>query len=392
VTEVPARDNKTNSDDARNAYDWNRLRVVADAAREHVSGQRTIRSVDIFSGCGGLTLGAKEACHSVGSSLDTVLAVDNDEEAARVFQANFPDAQFYRGDIGQLIGGFIGARPDDTESRVVKEFEGIDLLLAGPPCQGYSNLNNRTRQNDQRNHLYLLAARFAELVMPRWVIIENVSSVVHGEEGAVETTLECLAKLGYRIDAGVVNLAQLGVPQRRKRHVIVATLDSRVLELEAACERHSVSRPRTVRWAIEDLEDQEVTEFIDVPTRHSRKNVDRMQYLLTTGQYDLPNSMRPKCHQNGGHSYISMYGRLSYDMPAQTITSGFTSPGQGRYVHPGMARTLTPHEAARIQMFPDSFTFSSATTRTGLSSMIGNAAPMTLSYVLLLELLAFGSD
>lgn len=83
-----------------------------------------------------------------------------------------------------------------------------------------------------------------------------------------------------------------------------------------------------------------------------------------------------------------MYGRLRYDAPAQTITGGFVSPGQGRFVHPSQERTLTPHEAARLQFFPDFFDFSAAQTRTGLAQMIGNAVPMTLAYVFCLEFIA----
>jgi DNA (cytosine-5)-methyltransferase 1 len=103
-----------------------------------------------------------------------------------------------------------------------------------------------------------------------------------------------------------------------------------------------------------------------------------MKYLLDRGEYDLPNELRPPCHQ-GDHSYKSMYGRLKWDEPAQTITSGFGSIGQGRYMHPERARALTAHEAARIQGFPDYFDFSSCPTRSALATMIGNAVPPALA-------------
>ena len=103
-----------------------------------------------------------------------------------------------------------------------------------------------------------------------------------------------------------------------------------------------------------------------------------MNYLLTSGEYDLPNARRPKCHQDD-HSYKSMYGRLNWDLPAQTITSGYGSIGQGRYMHPSQARALTPHEAARLQGFPDYFDFTSVASRTALATMIGNAVPPQMS-------------
>ena len=103
----------------------------------------------------------------------------------------------------------------------------------------------------------------------------------------------------------------------------------------------------------------------------------RMQWLLANDEHDLPNHLRPRCHQDG-HTYKSMYGRLRWEEPAQTITSGFSSIGQGRYMHPERLRALTAHEAARIQGFPDYFDFSAAVTRRALTTMIGNAVPPEL--------------
>jgi DNA (cytosine-5)-methyltransferase 1 len=103
-----------------------------------------------------------------------------------------------------------------------------------------------------------------------------------------------------------------------------------------------------------------------------------MEHLLQEKLYDLPNNLRPKCHQND-HSYKSMYGRLRWNLPAQTITSGFGSIGQGRYMHPTQPRALTAHEAARIQGFPDYFDFSPVGKRGDLATMVGNAVPPALS-------------
>jgi DNA (cytosine-5)-methyltransferase 1 len=114
-----------------------------------------------------------------------------------------------------------------------------------------------------------------------------------------------------------------------------------------------------------------------------------MQWLIDNDEHDLPNRLRPACHQ-GEHSYVSMYGRLKWNEPAQTITSGFGSLGQGRFMHPSHCRTITPHEAARIQGFPDYFTFDSAVTRTELSVIIGNAVPPALASTLVARLIAAG--
>ena len=97
--------------------------------------------------------------------------------------------------------------------------------------------------------------------------------------------------------------------------------------------------------------------------------------------------MRPDCHRLKEHSYKSVYGRMYWEQPAQTITSGFTSMGQGRFVHPKAKRTITPHEAARLQFIPDFFSFGDTIRRTSLAEIIGNAVPTKLTYVLALELL-----
>jgi len=130
-----------------------------------------------------------------------------------------------------------------------------------------------------------------------------------------------------------------------------------------------------------DLEHERPTRMFKSPSKLNEENLGRIRYLMRHGLRDLPNRLRPPCHQDGDHSYKSMYGRLSYAEPAQTITSGFGSPGQGRFVHPTQPRTLTPHEAARVQFFPDWFDFSVVKTRTALATMIGNAVPMKLSYI-----------
>jgi DNA (cytosine-5)-methyltransferase 1 len=151
---------------------------------------------------------------------------------------------------------------------------------------------------------------------------------------------------------------------------------------------------RDLRWAIGDLETKSSDSWLDTPSRPSAANAARMRWLIDNEAYDLPNHLRPLCHQ-GHHSYVSMYGRLNWKDPAQTITSGFGSMGQGRFVHPSLPRTLTPHEAARIQGFPDYFRFDSALTRTELAVIIGNAVPPALASTLVARLIAaevFGAD
>ena len=141
-----------------------------------------------------------------------------------------------------------------------------------------------------------------------------------------------------------------------------------------------------MRWAIEDLVDQTTETGPDAASRPAPVNLERMQWLIDQDEYDLPNPMRPKCH-HGSHSYTSMYGRLRWDAPAQTITTGFGCMGQGRFVHPAQPRTLTPHEAARLQTLPDFFDLDTRKGRGAWATVIGNAVPPLFIVHLLAPLL-----
>jgi DNA (cytosine-5)-methyltransferase 1 len=345
-----------------------------------------MRVVDLFSGCGGLSLGVREACSSMGRGFEPLLVVDNDPRALAVYQRNFEPTSALGDDIASILDGPLGSPPTASELLLRRKLGPVDALLAGPPCQGHSDLNNQSRRQDPRNRLYERVGRFAEIVNPEHILIENVPAIVHDSDGSLQTTIDLLRRVGYKIDEGLIDLFLLGVPQRRKRHVVLASLSKNV-EISAIIDKYSVPM-RDLRWAIGDLEDVTSSVEFERPSRLSTDNERRVQYLFDKDLYDLPNDQRPPCHQNGEHSYKSMYGRLRWEEPAQTITSGFGSPGQGRFVHPSRQRTLTPREAARLQFFPDSFDFSGVVNRTALSTMIGNAVPMRLSYVFFLDLLS----
>lgn len=336
--------------------------------------------VDLFAGCGGLTLGAAQAAHTRGLGLDIRMAVDFEDAPLRVLNENFPTAKTDVASVESKLDGDLGAKLTRIERKTRSAVGEIDLVVGGPPCQGHSDLNNHTRRADPKNRLYLRMARAAEVLQPRVVIVENVPTVVHDSERVVATATKSLQDAGYVVADAVVELVRIGVPQRRRRHILIciqATALPEELEI-AALLSHPKSRPHSLRWAIGDLEIGKGTSWVDTPSGASEENRRRMQWLLDNDEYDLPNSLRPPCHQ-GSHSYVSMYGRLRWDEPAQTITSGFGSIGQGRFMHPSQLRTLTPHEAARIQGFPDYFSFDSAVSRTELAVIIGNAVPPQLT-------------
>jgi len=344
-----------------------------------------VRSVDLFSGCGLMTLGVWEACRAIGLRLEPVQAVDVNSVALRTYKLNFPDATTICQDIDSILDGDLGAALTDAEKHSFGNLGTVDLLIGGPPCQGNSDLNNYTRRSDPKNRLYERMARFCEIVRPTHVIVENVSAVLHDRGGAVRNTADVIRALGYNVNHGVLDSGALGAPQRRKRHVLVASKE-RLIDFQDLRSRYS-RPPLTVGQAIADLRNRVDDSVFDGAGHPTDKSLRRIDHLFDKNIYDLPDRYRPVCHREKEHSYRSVYGRMHWDRPAQTITSGFTCMGQGRYVHPKDRRTITPHEAARLQSIPDFFHFDLGTRRTALAEMIGNAVPSKLTYVVALELL-----
>jgi DNA (cytosine-5)-methyltransferase 1 len=360
--------------------------VLSAATRPPISPcAREIRVVDLFAGCGAMSLGIWEASRAVGARMVPVMALDFNQAALRVYEDNFPGVWVLSQPIETILDGALGSPASSVERKLIARLGRVDVLVGGPPCQGHSDLNNHTRREDPKNKLYERMARLAELVGPTHVIIENVSAVLHDKGKVVDRTIAHLRSLKYSIDDAVVDAVTIGVPQRRRRHVVVA---SREHQLDVRAIISAFARPqRSVNWAIGDLACASQDSIFDQTGTPSPVNRERIDYLFAHRLFELPDEMRPDCHRLKAHSYKSVYGRLRPDAPAQTITSGFFCMGQGRYVHPSERRTITAHEAARLQFIPDFFEFSSVSKRTALAEMIGNAVPSKLTYVLGVELL-----
>jgi DNA (cytosine-5)-methyltransferase 1 len=354
------------------------------------AGRDGVSVVDLFAGAGGFSLGISEACRRLGIGVSIKLAVDNNEAATKVFKDNFPKAEVLARSVEDIFGLETIISNSFQELGLTDDPGPIELLIGGPPCQGHSDLNNRTRRNDPRNNLYFIMAKAAEILKPRAILIENVPTVVHDAEGIVELAAAHLRKNGFQIASRFFSMANLGIPQSRKRHILLALRDVAAdpnILLSSVAPLCLSQHPRTVRWAIEDILRLENTTPFDEQSRLSPENIKRIKWLFENSSYDLPNDLRPTCHRSE-HSYRSMYGRLGWDRPAQTITTGYGSMGQGRYIHPERPRTLTPHEASRLQTFPDFFSFTSVMSRTNWANMIGNAVPPLMGVALGIPLIA----
>ncbi len=352
-----------------------------------------LRILDLFSSAGGLSLGFLTAMRMFGLEGAEHIGVDQDAAALEVFRRRFCGSGFVMTkSVSELVDGPISGQgrdasfnylPEVLEPRL-KELGTVDVVLAGPPCQGHSSLNNHTRGNDEKNRLYLKVPALAIALGARFVVIENVPNVIRDSESVVATTIALLRSAGYRTTQGVLAADRLGWPQTRKRYFVLAVKDVEPLSIDGIVKDAWNREPSGVGWLL-DLAGaaSDSADPLTLPTAHSEANQRRIDFLFDEDIDGLPNSERPVCHQNGT-SYSASYGRMSLDRPAPTITTGFTSPGRGRFIHPRERRTVNPREAALIQGFPFDYPFLGGRdmpSRTALATWIGNAVPTILGMV-----------
>jgi len=375
---------------ANSADKWNLLRLSGKPMHNLMRTGQTIGLLDLFSGCGGFSLGATEAVEALGFSPVHHMAVDLDRDALEVYRANLRPREIVCNSVTSLVNfqlrtleGAVCFADIPTLSGQLQKLRGrVDLVIGGPPCQGHSGFNNKTRGDDPRNRLYYTVAAAAVSIGANMVVIENVARIVNDKERVVEKTVSILEASGYHAREIVCTASDYGVAQSRERHFLVAS-------------KYGVPPVKQVRDglksgsfgaydAIRDLEEIQSPSLFDSCSILNEANRERVDFLFDNDLFELPNHVRPDCHKDG-HSYPSVYGRLRPDKPANTITTGFMSPGRGRYVHPTKRRCLTPHEAARLQGFPDSFRFDCPAVKqmnfSFLSKLIGDAVPPPLGFV-----------
>ena len=351
----------------------------------------TVRGLDLFCGPGGLALGFAQACKELGYDFVSEAAIDDDAGAVDVYATNHGTKRRISASVRSLIDFQVRGQAskarllydpeiiDETAAELVGQ---VDVVLAGPPCQGHSNLNNHTRRTDRRNELYLTVPAFAIATDASMVVIENVPAVVHDRQQVVASTQTLLETAGYEVTMGRVFADRMGWPQTRQRFFLLARKGTRPMDIEEVGEALA-SDQRSLWWAISDLQDEPVDGRLVVESEYSDENRRRIDWLFENDAYNLPLSERPECHQDGT-TYNAVYGRLHLSKPAPTITTGFMTPGRGRYIHPTRRRTLTPHAAARLQGFPDGYNFhpypNRPSSKAQLAKWIGDAVPMPLGY------------
>lgn len=364
-----------------------------------------LRAVDLFAGAGGMMVGVRQLAAEAGRRVVCELAVDTEADAVAVHARNHRTRRLSSESVTSLVDYRIrgsGASttfvypPELLDDELAAACANPDILVAGPPCQGHSNLNNHSRRNDRRNLLYLSVPAFAVACDARAVVIENVAGVVHDEMQVVQTTRALLEAGGYSVTEGVLAADAMGWPQSRRRHFLIARRGqgadpSQPVPISSVQQALADNPPLSVRWAIGGRQDLADDPMLHVGTELTEANRDRIRWLFDNDEHDLALGQRPECHQDGT-SYGAVYGRMHADRPAPTITTGYMTPGRGRFVHPTEHRTLTPAEAARLQGFPDDYCFRPAPgrlpSRSQLAKWIGDAVAAPLGYAAALSALA----
>lgn len=337
---------------------------------------RDLQLIDVFAGCGGMTRGFSEA------GFVPVAAVESDPVAAATYSANF--------------GGHVAVREADEFAR--GSLPRADVVIGGPPCQGFSNLGRRD-DSDPRNKLVTALIEVVRKARPAFFVVENVPPFLSSAsfrllEKACHPR-EVLA--GYRLTAGILNAADFGTPQTRRRAIV---LGQRYTNLELPTPTHGAAASvpwTTVREAWRHLPPMTNVTDDTCPTRprttatlhtHPRPsalNAARYAHIpVGGGRNDLPLHLRPDCWKRPTRGAADSMGRLSWDRPSVTIRTEFFKPEKGRYLHPEEPRGLTLAEGAVLQGFDEAALWYG--TRAQVARQIGNAVPVQLASAIALQL------
>ena len=322
--------------------------------------RRKFSAIDLFCGCGGLSLGLRKAGFRV------LAAIDNDALSASTYEENHKRAQIVKEDIRS-----VDASKLMTELKLIPG--DLDLLAGCPPCQGFSTLrtlNGGRIIKEPLNDLVYDFLRFINTFLPKSVMMENVPALLRDER--LQDVMHDLEGLGYACAAKLFNAERFGVPQRRLRLILFASRH------ECPPFARPVRRRRTVSEAIRRLPQPELSE--DPLHNYSVSRAPHVVSLIRRipkdggSRTDLPDVDQLACHQRLD-GFKDVYGRMAWNEPAPTITGGCINPSKGRYIHPTEDRAITLREAALLQGFPLSYKFDLSCGRYAAAQMIGNAFP-----------------
>lgn len=318
------------------------------------------KAIDLFAGCGGLTLGIKQAGFNV------VGAVEIDSLAAETYRVNHPEVYVWQKDIRKVTS------PQILKAIGMKRGE-LDLLAGCPPCQGFSamrRLNGGRRIRDKQNNLVFEFLRLVKGLRPKAIMMENVPGL--SENARFPKLKKALRRLGYIVKAEVKDTRNFGVPQRRRRLILLAGHGA---EIPFASPARCV---RTVGKTFTKLSKRRAKSdsLHNFPEQRSEKVKQLIRLIPKNGgsRMDLDDEWRLNCHRKCD-GFRDVYGRMKWNDVAPTITGGCCNPSKGRFLHPTKNRTVTLREAALLQSFPPGYYFSLERGKHSAAQLIGNALP-----------------
>lgn len=335
------------------------------------------RILDLFCGAGGFSYGIEK-----NPNFMTLIALDNDEYAGETFKRNMPQSEVIIGDITS----------DSVKKKIISlaKEKKINMIIGGPPCQGYSNKGKKLGLKDPRNFLFKEYLSIVEEIQPEIFIIENVKTILSASNGWFrEEIITEIKKRGYKVNYGILNSVNYGVPQARERAIFICSKYQ-----EFSLPKSTVKKATTVRDAIEDLAYLESGEGC-FEQEYLISVTKKYQKLMRNGSKKLYNHQASKHKQiaieklsmippEKGKEYLPLellgkqkfkgtWGRLKWDEPSPTIDTRFDAASNGTNNHPFLNRAITPREAARIQSFDDKFVFYGSKVK--IRKQIGNAVP-----------------
>lgn len=315
-------------------------------------------SIDLFSGAGGMSEGLRQA------RFNTKLAFEIDTTASATYKLNHPKTYVYTQDIRTI---------DLADVRRKLHGRTLHLLAGCPPCQGFSSIRRLNRNKpveDERNSLINEYVRFVDELQPYTIMLENVPGLALSPE--FQKAIEHLSER-YNIDYDIINVRDYGVPQSRKRLVMVG---SRLAPIRIAS---PTKIKRTVRDIIGNLPIPEDSN--DAVHKIFPHHIARIQQLISHVPHnggslrDLGEEWQLACHRASNVGFNDVYGRLRWDDYSTTITGGCLNPSKGRFLHPEQNRCISAREASMLQTFPEDYIFPADVAKTRIALMIGNALP-----------------
>lgn len=347
--------------------------VIEEALYKQADDQVT--AVDLFCGAGGLTNGLMQA------GIHVKAGIDLDETCKYAYEENNPGTTFIADSVSNI-------NPEDISEYL--DLGKYSLLCGCAPCQTFSTYNQKASEKDHRWWLLNEFGRLIKELLPDYVTMENVPGLVG--QNVFDSFLETLKSKGYFFTYSIVDCPDYGIPQKRKRLVLLASLHSDISLLPP--EQLGIKKRKTVRDAIGHLNDLPVNsssnkDILHRSQRLSNTNLKRIKNSRPDGTWkDWDESLLCPCHKReNGKTYSSVYGRMSWDSQSPTITTQFYNYGSGRFGHPTQNRALSLREGALLQTFPASYKFidperSSSASIKDIGRLIGNAVPPQLGYVI----------